>query len=297
MIKPKSGSVEFRLQRFRLVFSSWISAILSILVLLIIVIAFAFAIVSFTTPTNIRYECPENERFSRDCLLAITQDLYLDTAEMESCLSDNSYDDVIEGFQAQAVSLGVDDLPSVYFGTGDSELTGFLVPGGLTTAQMSSIANGGYASIEDLQRDVLLSLSEEIDELERTLLEFYSSEAGGALSLADATQKVKDLTEDERDRIKQTAFLREYELTQGPYVGSGEITVIVFSNYECARCREAMQDQISILEYGARNGGFRYVFRDVVSEEYRYSNTLARAAHCAGEQGRFFGFHARLFTQ
>ncbi|KXK26902.1 MAG: hypothetical protein TR69_WS6001000925 [candidate division WS6 bacterium OLB20] len=243
------------------------------------------------------YTCSADERFSRDCVLTIAADLELDTAQFTECLEDRKFSEQITQFQSQAQTIGIEEIPTVFFGTGNDRLTGFLVPGGLTTSRMSALLEEEFTELEDLQAYVLSGLSTDLDRLETSLLTLYTSPSGGGLSAEDARIKVREITAPDRERLRQAALLREYPLETGPFVGQGAITAVVFANYECARCREYMQTQLPLLEYGARNGGFRYVFRDIVREPYENAGFLANAAHCAGDQGQFFSFHARLFQQ
>lgn len=74
---------------------------------------------------------------------------------------------------------------------------------------------------------------------------------------------------------------------------SPKLTIVEFADYNCPKCHSAFP---KIRELGLKyKNDVKIIFRDypLIAET---SQTLAMAAHCAGEQGRFWSMHDRLFS-
>jgi protein-disulfide isomerase len=76
------------------------------------------------------------------------------------------------------------------------------------------------------------------------------------------------------------------------------VTLIEFSDYECPFCiRHFTQTTPLIQKQFIDTGRIRYVFRDFPIDELHPAAIRAHAAaRCAGEQGRFWEMHNRLFS-
>ncbi len=72
------------------------------------------------------------------------------------------------------------------------------------------------------------------------------------------------------------------------------VTIIAFSDYECDYCMDADLTISQILsEYSDK---VNFVFRDFpLNEMYPRSQKAAEASECAGEQGKFWEMHDKLF--
>lgn len=72
-----------------------------------------------------------------------------------------------------------------------------------------------------------------------------------------------------------------------------KLTIVEFADYNCPKCRSAFP---KIRELGLKYQTLvKVIFRDypIISGT---SQTAAMAAHCAGEQGRFWPMHDKLFS-
>jgi protein-disulfide isomerase len=82
-----------------------------------------------------------------------------------------------------------------------------------------------------------------------------------------------------------------------PFIGdaAAPVTIVAYSDYRCPNCRQFATEVLPWLKQGWLGQGFvRVVFRDFpVRGDASY--VAAHAAHCAGEQGRYWDFHDRLF--
>jgi protein-disulfide isomerase len=80
--------------------------------------------------------------------------------------------------------------------------------------------------------------------------------------------------------------------SQGPK--DAKVTIVEFLDYQCPFCHRAQESVDQILkEY---QGRIRFVHRDYVLGKPR-SLPAARAARCAGEQGKFWEYHRGLLVQ
>lgn len=86
-----------------------------------------------------------------------------------------------------------------------------------------------------------------------------------------------------------------------PFKGdrNAAITLVEFSDYECPFCGLYFRDTLGQIERDyIKTGKLKYVFRDFPLEGmHPKAFKAAEAAHCAGEQGRYWEMHDQLFGQ
>jgi protein-disulfide isomerase len=80
--------------------------------------------------------------------------------------------------------------------------------------------------------------------------------------------------------------------TQGP--ADAKVTIVEFLDYQCPFCHRAQQTVDEVLK--RYEGRVRFVHRDYMLGKPR-SLPAARAARCAGEQGRFWEYHRGLLVE
>jgi len=80
-----------------------------------------------------------------------------------------------------------------------------------------------------------------------------------------------------------------------PSKGSGNVTVVEFSDYQCPACRAAEPViQRLMSEY---SGKIRFVFMDYPLDSiHPYAQKAAEAAECAGDQGKYWEYHDLLYA-
>jgi protein-disulfide isomerase len=79
---------------------------------------------------------------------------------------------------------------------------------------------------------------------------------------------------------------------QGP--ASAPVEVIEFSDFQCPYCQRAHPTVKQVLDaYGNR---IRLVYRNYPLPNHPNARPAAEAAQCANEQGKFWQYHDRLFT-
>lgn len=83
-----------------------------------------------------------------------------------------------------------------------------------------------------------------------------------------------------------------------PFIGAAgaPVTIVAYSDYRCPNCRQFATEVLPWLKQTWLAQGFvKVVFRDFPIRGDA-SLAAAHAAHCAGEQGRYWDFHDRLFA-
>ena len=85
-----------------------------------------------------------------------------------------------------------------------------------------------------------------------------------------------------------------------PFMGSkdAKVTLFEFSDYQCPFCgRHASQTLPQFLAEYVKTGKVKYVFRDFPLESiHAQAFKAAEAARCAGEQGKYWEMHDRIFA-
>ncbi len=81
--------------------------------------------------------------------------------------------------------------------------------------------------------------------------------------------------------------------SQGP--ADAAVTVIEFSDYECPACRGTHETVQKVKKtYGNQ---IRWVFMDYPLRRHKFAQKAAEAAHCAGDQGKFWEYQDLAFTR
>jgi len=83
---------------------------------------------------------------------------------------------------------------------------------------------------------------------------------------------------------------------EGPSKGEAKapITIVEFSDFECPYCSKAEESVKQVMkEYG---GKVRLVYRDFPLPFHPNAQKAAEAAHCAGDQGKYWEMHEKLFA-
>jgi protein-disulfide isomerase len=88
-------------------------------------------------------------------------------------------------------------------------------------------------------------------------------------------------------------------LADGPVLGRADapVTIVEFSDYQCPFCQRFFATTLPVLrkEY-VQTGKVRYVFRDFPLDQlHPHARKAAEAAHCAGDQDKFWEMHDKLF--
>ncbi len=74
------------------------------------------------------------------------------------------------------------------------------------------------------------------------------------------------------------------------------VTIVEFSDYQCPYCAKAEGTVKDLLELEKYRGKVRLVYRDLPLPFHPLAPKAAEAAHCAGDQGKYWEMHDRLFA-
>jgi len=89
-----------------------------------------------------------------------------------------------------------------------------------------------------------------------------------------------------------------YLAKDGPKKGSDKapVTLIEFSDFQCSFCRKFWQTTLPLLDKKyIGTGNLRFIYRHFAIFG-RPSEAAGQAAECAGEQGKFWEYHDKLFA-
>jgi protein-disulfide isomerase len=83
---------------------------------------------------------------------------------------------------------------------------------------------------------------------------------------------------------------------EGPSKGpaSAPITIVEFSDFQCPYCSRAEETVGKVMK--AYDGKVRVVYRDFPLPIHPQAQKAAEAAHCAGDQGKYWEMHEKLFA-
>ena len=87
-------------------------------------------------------------------------------------------------------------------------------------------------------------------------------------------------------------------LGEEPMLGSARapVSLVEFADFQCSFCRKFWADTLPKLkEFYVKQGQVRIVYRHFAILG-KFSEQAAMAADCAGEQGKFWEYHDRLFA-
>ncbi|MFH1017843.1 MAG: DsbA family protein [Pseudomonadota bacterium] len=143
----------------------------------------------------------------------------------------------------------------------------------------------------------------------------FAKRGGGQLPpLAQVSDKIKMKLEQDRIRERRTQYFDDLKkahkvaylitrprlevgLGENPVKGNAKasITIVEFSDFQCPFCKraEVTVDQV-MKEY---KGKVKLYFRDFPLGFHPNAKPAAIAARCAGEQGKFWEFHGKLFDK
>jgi len=173
-------------------------------------------------------------------------------------------------------------------------------------------------SPQQLVNEVMLSDNAEVEDAE---LERYYQENRGrvtdwkgteadlmkqmraSLQQRKAQQQVLDYARSLRSKYEVVVYLKEpasphvqVGIENNPALGPVEapLTVVEFSDYQCPACRKNHEVIRQLrAEYPKE---IRWVFKDFPMAGHKWARKAAEAAHCAGDQGKFWEYQDLLFS-
>jgi protein-disulfide isomerase len=113
---------------------------------------------------------------------------------------------------------------------------------------------------------------------------------------------IKKLVQQQPAAAPQPAAFQEatIKIDGAPFLGQkdAKVTLVEFSDYQCPFCgRNFQQTFPQVVSEYVKTGKIRYVFRDFPLESiHPLAFKASEAARCAGEQGKYWEMHDKLFS-
>jgi protein-disulfide isomerase len=150
----------------------------------------------------------------------------------------------------------------------------------------------------DLRVDPVSDLNRRIDELEAEVRRLQAQ-----LNEVYDLPQIRQLIAQEERRRQQEELDRQpldvtLSVTGAPFKGdrNAPITILEFSDYECPACGAfAQRVQPDIFTDFVETGEAKLVFFDYPLQRHTKAFKAAEAAHCAGDQGKYWEMHDQLF--
>lgn len=133
-----------------------------------------------------------------------------------------------------------------------------------------------------------------VEELRESIREFIGSNriAQARAQLVDELKAKHGNVRVLLDAPRLDVGVASYNASKGP--ADAPITIIEFSDYQCPFCARVNPTLDQIMKEYA--GKVRIVFRDFPLPSHSEAPKAAEAAYCAGEQGKYWEMHDRMFA-
>ena len=108
---------------------------------------------------------------------------------------------------------------------------------------------------------------------------------------------IKLVTPKKRETVSDINVL--LDVNDAPAKGDAEakVTLVEFTDYQCPFCSRHVNSVLpQFMKSYVENGKVRYVLRDFPLSFHKDAKNAAIAAHCAGEQGKYWEMHTVLFA-
>jgi len=139
-------------------------------------------------------------------------------------------------------------------------------------------------------------VEEPFDKVKEQIVGFLKQQKGQAV----LAQYLEQLRAEAKVEVLLPAYLppKVEVAATGPSKGPEDapITIVEFSDFQCPYCAKAEPTVKDLLELEKYKGKIRLVFRDYPLEFHKLAPKAAEAAHCAGDQGKYWEMHGRLFA-
>ena len=124
----------------------------------------------------------------------------------------------------------------------------------------------------------------------------------GQKAIQEELRTIKQLLTNLRRPQQPQAAVRDINATldvgSDPFQGSPEarVTLVEFSDYQCPYCGRHTKTVLpQLVKNYVETGKVRYVLRDFPLHFHQYAAKAHEAAHCAGEQEKYWEMHQQLF--
>jgi protein-disulfide isomerase len=122
----------------------------------------------------------------------------------------------------------------------------------------------------------------------------------GQQAIQKEIQEIKSGLRAEQEPPAPPAFKETVMSIEGsPFMGNrdAKLTIVEFSDYQCPFCSRHVHETMPQIEKEyIKTGKLKYVFRNFPLPFHPQASKAAEAAHCAGDQGKFWEMHDRLYA-
>lgn len=170
---------------------------------------------------------------------------------------------------------------------------------GLTTSELiekevnSKLAEPSDAEITAFYEKQKSRINKPLEEIRPQVIEFLKNSQGQ--TVRDAY--IDGLKANSKVRVLINAPRVSIEAGDSPRRGPKEapVTIVEFSDYQCPYCRRVQPTLLTLLE--KYPGKISLVYKDLpLRQIHPEAQKAAEAARCAGEQGKFWEYHDKLFA-
>jgi protein-disulfide isomerase len=137
----------------------------------------------------------------------------------------------------------------------------------------------GASTVADLKGSITEFITRNRDQQNMALLVAELKAAGPAVSIA-------------LDPPRFDVTVEDHDPSRGPK--DAPVTIVEFSEYQCPFCARVTPTLKGLEQKYA--GKIRLVYKDFPLQNHLQAPKAAEAAHCAGDQGKYWELHDRLFA-
>jgi protein-disulfide isomerase len=137
------------------------------------------------------------------------------------------------------------------------------------------------------------------DDLKKTIDSFNEGQKAILKELQEIHKLLDQQVQAQARPAADTLPTAPMDVAKEPFKGSpnAKVAVIEFSDFQCPFCGRYDKDVYPQIEKDyIVTGKIKYVWRDYPLDFHQNAEKAAEAAHCAGEQGKFWEMHDRLFA-
>ena len=170
---------------------------------------------------------------------------------------------------------------------------------GITTSELleeevnSKLAEPSDAEIEAFYEKQKSRINKPLEEIRPQISEFLKNSQGQSVRNA----YIDGLRANSEVRVLINAPRVSIEAGDSPRRGSKDapVTIVEFSDFQCPYCRRVQPTLLTLLE--KYPGQISLVYKDLpLRQIHPEAQKAAEAARCAGEQGKFWEYHDKLFA-
>jgi protein-disulfide isomerase len=140
----------------------------------------------------------------------------------------------------------------------------------------------------------LAGLAQPSDDIKALIKEIQELKAGQQAMQKDITEIKERIMPKGQPPFKEA----DINIEGDPAIGDkdAKVTLIEFADYQCPYCGHAFQQiYTSIVAEYVKTGKVKYVFHDFPLEFHSNAFKASEAARCAGDQGKYWEMHDKLF--